>query len=197
MNGDDRWPDVLYRRLHDKYGDRVSVVNAGIGGNQILGPAVYTPQQPSSGGPSALSRIERDVFSLSGVRSVIWFEGINDLGAGATADAVIAGIQQGVDLMRQHGLKVVQGTITSSVGNTGADGGPGVEESRQTINAYIRTAGIFDSVADFDAATVDPATGMLKPQFLVNSTTGTIDHLHPNRAGYLAMSAVIDLGVLR
>ena len=38
LNGDDRWPDVLSRRLHAAYGNRVSVVNAGIGGNRILTP---------------------------------------------------------------------------------------------------------------------------------------------------------------
>ncbi len=39
LNGDDRWPDVLARRLHASYGNRISVINAGIGGNQIIGPA--------------------------------------------------------------------------------------------------------------------------------------------------------------
>jgi hypothetical protein len=39
MNGDDRWPDVLARRLHAVYGNKVAVVNAGIGGNQVVGPA--------------------------------------------------------------------------------------------------------------------------------------------------------------
>jgi len=34
MNGDDRWPDVFARRLHAVYGNKVVVVNAGIGGNQ-------------------------------------------------------------------------------------------------------------------------------------------------------------------
>ena len=62
LNGDDRWPDVLSRRLHAKYGARVSVVNAGIGGNQVLGPAAYSPKTPFAGGPSALDRLERDVL---------------------------------------------------------------------------------------------------------------------------------------
>ncbi len=53
MNGDDRWPDVLSRRLHAKAGNRVAVVNAGIGGNQVVGPAEYGPQKPFPGGPSA------------------------------------------------------------------------------------------------------------------------------------------------
>src|SRR5205823_11837876 len=46
LNGDDRWPDAFSRRMHAAYGDRVAVVNAGIGGNRILGPATYPPPQP-------------------------------------------------------------------------------------------------------------------------------------------------------
>ncbi len=38
INGDDRWPDVFARRMHAAYGNRVSVVNAGIGGNRIISP---------------------------------------------------------------------------------------------------------------------------------------------------------------
>src|SRR6266699_853736 len=92
MNGDDRWPDVLSRRLHAAYGTRVSVVNEGIGGNQVLGPTNYTPATPFAGGPPAPQRLERDVFGLSGLSAIIWLEGINDFGTGgATSDAVIAG----------------------------------------------------------------------------------------------------------
>jgi hypothetical protein len=40
------------------------------------------------------------------------------------------------------------------------------------------------------------ATGMMRDEFLTNSTLGTIDHLHPNRAGYLSMAKTIDLRVL-
>ena len=67
INGDDRWPDVLSRRLHAAYGDDFVVVNEGIGGNQVVGPAEYTPAKPMAGGPSALSRLDRDVISLPGV----------------------------------------------------------------------------------------------------------------------------------
>src|SRR3954471_18712232 len=101
LNGDDRWADDLSRRLHEKYGDRVVVIDEGIGGNRLLTPEGYTPQLPCSGGPRALDRLERDVFSLGGVGAVVWLEGINDLSAGSTADAVIAGIQQGTQLI--HG----------------------------------------------------------------------------------------------
>ncbi|MBS1854266.1 MAG: lysophospholipase, partial [Acidobacteria bacterium] len=41
LNGDDRWPNALSRRLHARFGDRVVVVDAGIGGNRVAGPAEY------------------------------------------------------------------------------------------------------------------------------------------------------------
>jgi hypothetical protein len=66
------------------------------------------------------------------------------------------------------------------------------------VNDFIRSSGIFDGVADFAAATEDPARpGRLRPEFDVNSSVGGAgDHLHPNRAGFLAMTGSIDLGQL-
>jgi lysophospholipase L1-like esterase len=198
LNGDDRWPDNLSRRLHAAYGDKIVVIDEGIGGNRILSPDVYTPQAPFSGGPRALDRLKRDVFSLGGVGAVVWLEGINDLSAGATAEAVIAGIQQGAQMIHAQGLKLVQATITSALGNNTANPAADVDRDnrRKTVNAFIRSARIFESMADMDAATLDPATGQMRTQFLVNSTLGTIDHLHPNRAGYLEMAKTVDVGVL-
>ena len=49
-------------------------------------------------------------------------------------------------------------------------------------------------MADFEAATIDPATGSLKVEFQPNSNIGGPgDLLHPNRAGYQAMGNAIDL----
>jgi hypothetical protein len=78
MNGDDRWPDVLARRLHTVYRNKIAVMNARIGGNQVVGPAEYSPRKPYPGGPSATDRLDRDVLSLSGIAAVVWLEGIND-----------------------------------------------------------------------------------------------------------------------
>ncbi|HEY0426140.1 MAG TPA: GDSL-type esterase/lipase family protein, partial [Rhodopila sp.] len=66
MNGDDRWPDVLSRRLKALYGNKVAVVNGGIGGNQIAGPAEYGANKPFPGGPASGQRLDRDVLTLSG-----------------------------------------------------------------------------------------------------------------------------------
>jgi hypothetical protein len=104
MNGDDRWPDVLARRLHAVYGNKVAVVNAGIGGNQVVGPAEYSPQKPFPGGPSAKDRLERDVLSLSSVAAVVWLEGINDFSknGNASVEAVEAGMKEVVGRPRQN-----------------------------------------------------------------------------------------------
>jgi lysophospholipase L1-like esterase len=197
LNGDDRWPDVLSRRLHAAYGNRVSVVNAGIGGNRVVSPATYPPPQPFAGGPSALQRLDRDLLTLSGLSGIVFLEGINDISSGAPADAVIAGIREVVARSRAKGpIKIVGATITPAFGNTGAAGTPEADTRRKTVNNFIRTGGVFDAVADFDAATIDPATGSLKPEFQPNSSIGGPgDLLHPNRAGYQAMGNSIDIKI--
>jgi lysophospholipase L1-like esterase len=195
LNGDDRWPDVFARRLHAAYGPRFTVVNAGIGGNRITSPAPYDPKTPFAGGPSALDRLERDVLSLSGVSTIIWLEGINDLSSGTSAEAVIAGMKDGVQRIRARGaIRVIGATITPALGAASAAGTPDVDARRKTVNAFVRSSGIFDGVADFDAVTRDATTGGLRAEFQPNSSIGGPgDALHPNRAGYLAMGNAVDL----
>ena len=201
MNGDDRWPNVLSRRLRAA-GYRGVVLNAGIGGNQVAGPSDYSPQKPFPGGPSAGARIDRDVLSLSGVSSVIWLEGINDFSknGNASAETVQTRMKEIVSRMRsrQPGIKVFGATVVTALGATSAAHGfPEQDEKRQALNQFIRTSGVFDGVVDFDSVTIDPATGGLKPEFVPDSTTGGPgDKLHPNRAGYLAMGNAIDLDMV-
>ena len=78
LNDNDRWANVLSRRLHNAYGNKVSVVNEAISGNRVINPVVAN----GTAGPAAVDRLARDVLSLSGLTHVIWMEGINDLGAG-------------------------------------------------------------------------------------------------------------------
>jgi lysophospholipase L1-like esterase len=200
INGDDRWPDFLAQRIHALFGSRYSVVNAGIGGNQIVGPKVYDKTKPNGGGPAALDRLNRDLLSIPGLSAVVWLEGINDLGtSGASAESVIVGFREGVGRLHAHGLKVIGATITSSLNSTATTHGTTeVDERRRAVNDFIRASGVFDDVADFDRATLDPATGTLRPEFQPSSSIGGPgDRLHPNRAGYQAMAKAIDLNLFR
>ncbi|WP_206361763.1 GDSL-type esterase/lipase family protein [Pseudomonas sp. ICMP 561] len=202
LNGDDRWSDVLSRKLHAVHGNKVSVVNAGIGGNQVIGPASYSAQTPFSGGPSAQMRVERDVIGVSGVTSVIWMEGINDFSknGNASAEAVKAGMKDVVGRIKSQlpDVKVIGGTLTTALGSTSAAHGHAEQNAkRQELNEFIRTSGLFDAVADFDAATLDPETGGMKKEYVADSTVGgTGDKLHPNRAGYQAMAEKVDISRL-
>jgi lysophospholipase L1-like esterase len=202
INSEDRWPNVLSRRLHAA-GRKVSVVNAGIGGNQVVGPVEYSPQKPFAGGPAAGARLERDVLSLSGLSAVIWLEGINDFSknGNASVEAVEAGMKEIVGRLRARtpGVRVIGATLTSALGSSNAAHGfPEQDEKRKAINEFIRTSGLFDGVADFDKATLDPQTDGLKAEFIPESTTGGPgDKLHPNRAGYLAMGTAINLDLLK
>src|SRR6266404_5778657 len=118
MNGDDRWPDVLSRRLHAIHGNSIAVVNAGIGGNQIAGPAEYGPQhKPFLGGPSAKSRIERDVLDLSGVTHMIWLEGINDFSKNGNAplEKVTDALKEVIGRIRAKApqIRIIGATVTT------------------------------------------------------------------------------------
>jgi lysophospholipase L1-like esterase len=203
MNGDDRWPDVLMRRLRERDGNRVAVVDAGIGGNQIAGPQNYSADKPFPGGPSAKARIDRDVLELSGVTHIIWLEGINDFSrnGNATLEKVQDAMKEIVAHIRGKApqIRIIGATVTTALGSSSpAHGFPEQDARRKALNEFIRTSGVFDGAVDFDKVTLDPATGGMKAEFVPESTTGGAgDRLHPNRSGYLAMGTAIDLGLIQ
>jgi lysophospholipase L1-like esterase len=193
-NGNDRWTDVLAARLQSSPATRnVGVTNQGIGGNHLLTDGL---------GPNALSRFDRDVLAPAGVRWLIVFEGVNDLGGlartgevpAASHDAlvkhVISAYEQIVLRAHEHGLRVYGATITPYVGSDYYHPGPLSEADRQAVNAWIRMPGHFDSVIDFDAVVRDPQH---PDRLLPGLDCG--DHLHPSPAGYKAMGEAIPLSL--
>ena len=189
-NGNDRWTDGLAARLQGSPQTRnIGVSNQGIGGNNLLTDGL---------GPNALSRFDRDVLAPAGVRWLIIFEGVNDLGGlartgevppadhAALVERVLAAYQQLIARAHAHGLRVFGATITPYVGSTYYHPGPLSEADRQAVNQWIRTPGHFDAVIDFDAVVSDPA----QPDHLLPAFDSG-DHLHPSPAGYKAMGESI------
>jgi lysophospholipase L1-like esterase len=186
-NANHRWPDLLAARLQaDPNLKNVSVLNVGIGGNRVLNEGA---------GPAAISRIDRDVLSQSGVRYVIVLESINDIGRLArlatpwddiTAQQLEMGLKQIVDAAHEHGIKAIGATLTP-YGGAGYSSEKG-EQVREAVNDWIRHSGTFDGVVDFDKATQDPQN---PTHFNAEYDSG--DHLHPKDAGYKAMADSIDL----
>jgi len=96
-------------------------------------------------------------------------------------------------------VRIIGATITPSAGTAfNAYGTPETDAKRREVNEFIRTSGTFDGVADFARVTEDPLRpGRLRPEYDTNTTVGGPgDHLHPNRAGFLAMARAIDLAQL-
>ena len=206
LNGNDRWSNAMSRQLHRRLGNRVSVVNQGIGGNAVVANLTGQP---------ATQRVQRDVIGMAGVDTVVWMEGINDLGGGQlTPEPILPGYRQVVSTLHGAGIKVIGATLTSSLvpnGQVPANsplaaasatlaeqyGNTQTDAYRRTLNNFIRTSGIFDGIADFDAVTTDPRTGTLYAPFVPNSEGSAGDYLHPNRAGYQTMGVTAANAVVR
>jgi lysophospholipase L1-like esterase len=190
---DVRWPDALAARLQANPTTRsIAVVNAGIAGNRLLNDG-----KPPFIGPSSLSRFDRDVLNTPGLRWIILLQGSNDVSAAdmlttredqVSAAQIIDGMKALIARAHARGVRIYGGTMLPREGvrkpfaNTGAG-----REKRRALNAWIRTAGAFDGVIDFDRAVRDPTRpDRLHPAF------DSGDHLHPNDAGYAAMAAAVD-----
>jgi lysophospholipase L1-like esterase len=184
-----RWPDDLARRLAGPHPS--AVVDAGIGGNRVLTDVPNIWQ-----GVSALKRFAHDALAQPGVRTVILMEGINDIGNNAGPDGGPLTAQQLIDgyraLIRQAhaaGVRILGGTLLPDMG--AGYYSESAEAVRQAANAWIRAAGHFDGVVDFDKALQDPSDpAALRAGF------DSGDHLHPNEAGMQAMADAVDLRLL-
>jgi len=182
-NGNNRWTDVLAARLQANPATvNVSMMNQGIGATSLIG----------STGTAAQARFNRDVLGQSGVRYVIVFDGVNDIGGNATFASMKAAYDDLISRAHAKGLLIYGATITPFGGNTGATGYYTVahEAVRQQVNTYIKS-GVFDGYIDFDAALTD---GGDPPKLqTIYATWAQMDGLHPGPAGYQKMGDSVDL----
>jgi len=176
-NGNNRWPDALARRLQQSGNTKVAVLNEGIGGNAITTGGI---------GPTGVNRFSRDILGQSGVRWVIIFEGVNDIGGSNASAATVTGAYDTlIAQARAQGLKVYGATITPFGGNTYYSAAH--ESVRQSVNTYIRS-GKFDAFIDFDAAVRDASN---PPRVQTQYDSG--DGLHLNPAGYQKLADTVNL----
>ena len=184
-DANNRWPDDLAVRLNTNAPTaKVAVLNQGIGGGSVLSGGL---------GPTALNRFDRDVLNQSGVRWLIVFEGVNDIGGSAsmaTATNLIVAYTQFADKAHARNLLAYGATITPFGGN--AYFSTLHESERQFVNAWIRTNTVFDGMIDFDAVVRDPVT-LTNIQAAYYSGPNAGDGLHMNPAGYQAIADSIDL----
>lgn len=194
----DRFLNWMSRRLHEAYGQHVSVVNEGIGGDTagVPGPGQTRPLLQTMA-----ERLDRDVLGTSGVTDVIFYVGTNDWGDKIPPDQSIASLKSMAAILRGRGIHVIGSTLITDVGQAGTD--DLTMTAHNTINQFILTPGSYDSVADFYNATRDPLntnflTTKLQIQYATHSDpTGTPDWLHLGRAGAQAEADTLDIGFFK
>ncbi len=186
VDGYDRWEDVLYARLRETSGAaQLAMVNAGIGGNTAI-------RVPPVGSIPGVERLQRDVLSLAGVTHLVLFLGTNDLRRDATAEQVIAGLEEIVGRAKARGLSVIGATIIPRnpeprgfPANLGFGAARNAE--RHTINEWIRSNDDLDGVLDFDEVLQDAVNvDLINPVY-------DCDGIHPNVLGYAALGRAIEL----
>ncbi|MFJ4628062.1 SGNH/GDSL hydrolase family protein [Streptomyces sp. NPDC088847] len=177
-----RWPDYLARRLQSAHTTVKGVANEGISGNKVLADGA---------GQSALNRLQRDVLSQPGVRTVFLFEGVNDIKAhsGVTAQDLITGYREIIERAHAAGKCVVGSTVGPFKGWPEWDAAG--EAVRQEVNQFIRSSGELDAVTDFDHILRSPYDQERMLPFLDGG-----DHIHPNDKGMAAMADAVDLKAL-
>lgn len=187
-----RWPDFLAERLA-RAGQPMGVVNAGIGGGRMLRDGL---------GFNLAARFERDVIGRAGVSHAIVLIGVNDFGtqrrAGNDTPEARAKLLEDLKLAHRqiverahlHGICVIGATLTPYSGSDYYKPGPANEVDRLQLNEWIRNSGVFDAVADFDAALRDPA----RPDHMRKEVD--LDGLHPSGPGYRALADAVPLKAL-
>ena len=181
-NAQDRWPDFLSAALNNGAGfnlfkvGKTGILNLGIGNNRILSVGL---------GASGKERFDRDILAQRGLRAVIIFEAINDIGTSTNPDETARKLVEAYQVMikkaRQRGLKVYMGTITPFRGCRGYFTEER-EKARKIVNSWIRTTHEIDGFIDFAALMRDPsAPEQLRREWQIG------DWLHPNPAGYKQM----------
>ena len=182
-NMQNRWTDVLSRKLlADESTKDVAVLNFGLGGNCVLRGGL---------GPTVKDRYERDLLGQEGVRYIIIFEGVNDLGGrGDATDKAKDIIKVYKDIIKKAHKKdilVYGATVAPFKGNNYYS--KNHEEGRKILNDWILYGGEFDGVIDFASIAADPSDKeQLNPKYLYEN-----DWLHPNAQGYNDMGKSIDI----
>jgi lysophospholipase L1-like esterase len=195
LNGNDRWTDILAQRLQaDAKTRNVGVANFGVSGNRLL---------KEGGAPAGIVRFNREVLSQPGIRTLVVFEGVNDIGmisregpvTPEARDAVVTGLKsayaQIISYAHARGIRVVGATLLPFGGTKVYRSDVTADADRQRVNSWIRAPGHFDAVIDFDEIMGDPAAReRLKPAY------DTGDGLHPSAAGYRAMGEFVRIADL-
>ena len=172
--GRNKWPDTFSEKLLDNPAtSHVGVLNLGIGATWLT--------------TSGVGRFQQDILTQSGLRWIIVFYGVNDIGGDESADNIINAYKTLISQAHSQNIRIYGATITPFKGHSYYTAAR--EAVRVAVNEWIRTPGNFDKYIDFDK-TIRDLSDTEKLQAAYSN-----DWLHPNTAGYQLLGESVDLNL--
>ncbi len=177
----------------------------GIESNQIMTDNPETYNGGNVGGPSALSRIDRDILDQPGLTTVVLVEGLDDVLNGQSADNLDAnGYTALLSYLQSNNITVIAIGLTACDGYTG-DGATGnsandpctatVDSSRTAVNDWLSSGpdemnpwsapALFYIDADAAVSVTNPADGLQE----LHPSAAISDKVNLTDSGYAALAS--------
>ena len=158
----------------------IGVGNQAAGGNTVLSGGL---------GPPLMSRYKRDAITQQGVKYVLIFEGVNDIGnaGGDPSGQLINAFKTIIAAAKEAGYVTIGATITPFGGNSYSSGGH--EQARKKVNDWIMAKGNFDYAVDFSS--------IIGQGDRLQQAYNSGDGLHPSVAGYQEIADKFPLDIFK
>jgi lysophospholipase L1-like esterase len=193
FNSTVRWPHLLQERIDSlPPAARPAVINEGNTANTLTD---VTPSDAlTGGGPPGLDRLDDDALSLPGVHTLVLLLGTNDLYFGASADAVIAGMQTVVADAHAKGIRVVALTLLPR--QNGREKWSAAQQAElEQVDTWMLDSDSFDAVVATGPIVGDIYNGQCNPTILFPPYNSG-DGLHLSPAGATALADAFPVKVL-
>jgi hypothetical protein len=184
--------------------DPYGTLAEGIESNYLMkdDPQVNPSNNRIAGGPSALSRIDRDVLDQPGVNTVVLDEGLEDVLTGrGTDDLESNGYSELLSYLQANGINTIAMGLHACDGYAGSGGATNdpctttVDGVRTTVNGWLSggyplsmgpwtTPALFYIDPDAAVGITDTANGLTK----LDPNAATVDHVNLSNSGYAAMT---------
>lgn len=194
-----RWTKPLAARLHQRWPGEYALLNAGISGNCLL----YEPKGVFGPvfGERGAKRFETDVLPTENLSVVIFGLGVNDVSyltkqssGQINLENYRNAVTEIVNTLHRRGVWVAMQTISPRLGVARTMGryNREMETLRLELNAWIRSAGIFDYLFDAEAVVREEHSD----GFYYREGLHQGDRLHPNAKGGRQLAEAFDLNAL-
>lgn len=189
--------------IWDRMQQNSATAGIGVVGTPVEDNRLTTDQR--QGGVALLSRIDRDVLTVAGLKTVVIAQGIQDIVGGSDDVTITSAYATVRDLLRARGIKTVFTTLTPCSGFAPCTAA--VDANRVNVNGWISeqqdfTAPYVDTV-DVEAALAvpDAASVLDPPPLLLGNGPAPADfdagdHVNLTRNGYVAAADAFGPSVL-